>query len=110
MELMRHSDRRLTDKIYTDTQRLDAYAAIAALKDHGTHADEGAGTHNSTQIVRPGGNELTQLDTGSKHAEAPLHAESQEVDPRGIKLTQLETKTEMVRGTGFEPVTPTVSV
>lgn len=47
MELMRHSDRRLTDKIYTDTQRLDAYAAIAALKDHGTHAEGDAGTHNS---------------------------------------------------------------
>ena len=37
MELMRHSDRRLTDKVYTDTQRLDAYAAISSLKDHGTH-------------------------------------------------------------------------
>ena len=110
MELMRHSDRRLTDKIYTDTQRLDAYAAIAALKDHGTQAAVEVGTHNGTQAARPRGNDLTQVDTGSSYKEAALDAGNQAVDPMGIKLTQLEPKREMVRGTGFEPVTPTVSV
>jgi hypothetical protein len=103
IELMRHSDRRLTDKIYTDSQRLDTYAAIAGLKGHGTQAGDDAGTHVGTQTARPGGNHLTQPDTGSAYTVTTLVTGNQAVDPMGIKLTQLEPKREMVRGTGFEP-------
>jgi len=105
MELMRHSDRRLTDKIYTDGERLETAAAVARLKDHGTYGDSECGTHNGTQIVRPGGNDLTQADTGSEQYAPVLIAKNQPLDAMGIKLTQLEPNRQMVRGTGFEPVT-----
>ena len=92
------------------TWHRDELRPLGLLKDHGTHGENGRGTHNGTQIMRPGGNDLTQPDTGSAHKEAALEAENQPLDPMGIKLTQLEPKREMVRGTGFEPVTSTVSV
>jgi integrase len=110
MELMRHNDSRLTDKVYADGSRLETSEAVSKLKSHGTQAAGTHGTHNGTQTLRLGGNQLTQPDTGSRHMEAALKPENQAVDPMGIKLTQLEPKGEMVRGTGFEPVTPTVSV
>ena len=110
MELMRHSDRRLTDKIYTDSQQLDTAAAIASLKDRGTHGAGTHGTHVGTQIARPAGNGLTQVDSAILKESAKVTSENSEKDAMGIKLTQLEPKPEVVRGTGFEPVTSTVSV
>ena len=110
MELMRHHDPRLTDKIYADGERLETASGLALLKDHGTHGESGRGTHNGTQAARPAGNHLTQPDTGLVHTSPALKAENQGVDSMGINLTQLESKKEVVRDTGFEPVTPTVSM
>ena len=61
MALMRHSDRRLTDKIYTDENLLGTWAAFDSLPNYGEQASQGAsqilgaGGHNVTLAVAMGG-------------------------------------------------------
>ncbi len=61
MTLMRHSDRRLTDKIYTDENLLGTSAAIDALPDYGKQASQiasqklGASGHLASSAVTSGG-------------------------------------------------------
>jgi len=40
MALMRHSDRRLTDKIYTEENLLETWGAFASLPDYGQQASQ----------------------------------------------------------------------
>jgi len=61
MALMRHSDRRLTDKIYTDENLLGTWAAFDSLPNYGEQASQGASQilgargHNVTLAVAMGG-------------------------------------------------------
>jgi hypothetical protein len=55
--------------------------------------------------ARPAGNGLTQPDAESCKERSKIISENQPVDAVGSELTQLEPKRQMVRGTGFEPVT-----
>ncbi len=104
MHLMRHSDRRLSDHIYTDTTLLPANETVQKLfvptktlsqipsqklvpgGQHGAHA-----VTLQNQPNCPG----MPMDTGFQHDEA-------------LPVTPGHNA-EMVRDTGFEPVTPAVS-
>jgi integrase len=65
MALMRHSDRRLTDKIYTDENLLGTWAAFDSLPNFGERASQiasqilGAGGQSVSQAVTTGGGEKT---------------------------------------------------
>ena len=61
MALMRHSDRRLTDKIYTDENLLGTWAAFDCLPSYGEQALQiasqilGANGHSRSRVVTTGG-------------------------------------------------------
>ena len=63
MVLMRHSDRRLTDKIYTDENLLGTWAAFDSLPNYGERASQiasqilGAGGQTVSSAVTTGGGE-----------------------------------------------------
>ena len=56
---MRHSDRRLTDKIYTDENLLGTWAAFDALPNYAERASQGA----SQRLFAKGQNESTPVTT-----------------------------------------------
>jgi integrase len=68
MTLMRHSDRRLTDKVYTDENLLGTSSAIEAIPSYSRQASQGA----SQKIVAVGQNGSVGVTTsgGAKKAEA----------------------------------------
>jgi len=59
MTLMRHSDRRLTDKVYTDENLLGTWAAFDALPNYAERASQGA----SQRLFAMGQNESTPVTT-----------------------------------------------
>ena len=59
MSLMRHSDRRLTDKVYTDENLLGTWAAFDALPNYAEQASQGA----SQRLFAKGQNESTPVTT-----------------------------------------------
>ena len=61
MALMRHSDRRLTDKIYTDENLLGTWSAFDALPNYTETASQGA----SQELVAAGQNVSLAVTTGS---------------------------------------------
>ena len=80
MTLMRHSDRRLTDKIYTDENLLGTSSAIEAIPSYANQASQGASQNlvAAGQVVSPavtasGGVEMikTIVNTGGSHVLAP---------------------------------------
>jgi len=60
MALMRHSDRRLTDKIYTDENLLGTWVAFDSLPNYGEQASQGA-----SQILVAAGQTVAQPVTTS---------------------------------------------
>ena len=60
MALMRHSDRRLTDKIYTDENPIGTWSAIQALPDYTAQPSQGA-----SQISVAGGQVAALAGTGT---------------------------------------------
>lgn len=60
MSLMRHSDRRLTDKIYTDENLLGTWSAIDALPNYDREASQGA-----SQKLGTGGQNASEVGTTS---------------------------------------------
>lgn len=74
MTLMRHSDRRLTDKIYTDENLLGTWSAFDALPNY--TASQGASqklvavSQNGSSAVTTGdgeGNEKAIVNAGERH-------------------------------------------
>ena len=79
MTLMRHSDRRLTDKVYTDENLLGTSSAIEAIPSYAMLASQGAsqklvavGQNGSSGVTMGGGAkvEKTIVNIGESHAVA----------------------------------------
>jgi len=69
MTLMRHSDRRLTDKIYTDENLLGTWAAFDALPNYAEQASQGA----SQELVAVSQNGSSAVTTnGGENRITPL--------------------------------------
>jgi len=104
MHLMRHSDRRLSDHVYTDTSLLPANETVQRLT-----VPRKAPSHIASHELVPQGQNGSHVVTVAKMVECPAmpmntgfgHGQTFPVTPGHIL--------EMVRDTGFEPVTPTVS-
>ena len=86
MALMRHSDRRLTDKIYTDENLLGTWSAIDALPVFTEQASQGAsqklvaaGQNVSLAVTTSFGPEVvkTLVNIGDCHGLAQLDASGQ---------------------------------
>jgi len=108
MEIMRHSDMRLTAKTYTDAGLLPVADAVLKLPFLGKREDTGTqiGTHNLFRA----GHDLSTADLksmGITPLEIPINQQNGQQKDSPDKTGQ---NLERVRGTGFEPVTPTVSM
>src|SRR5580692_1720712 len=86
MKAMRHSDRRLTDKIYTDENMLDTWSAIGGLCSFTGQASPiasqnlgAAGQNVSSAVTMSSGPEVvkTLVNIGDCHGLAQLDASSQ---------------------------------
>jgi integrase len=64
MAVMRHSDRRLTDKIYTDENLLGTWAAFDSLPNYGDQASQIASQIASQKLVAAGQNVSLPVTTG----------------------------------------------
>ncbi len=92
MTLMRHSDRRLTDKIYTDENLLGTWSAFDCLPNYANGASQGA-----SQILRARGhNESSAVTTGGG-AKADKTAENIGASP---VLTLLVTSSQNLKNGG----------
>ncbi len=99
MKLMRHSDIKLTSKVYTDETQLPVYEAIKDLPRLGY-------THGYAQISGAGGQKLSQpvvLAAGVKVKESPMF------DGVRRTLSQGGVGRKMERAKGFEPSTFTLA-
>jgi integrase len=84
MALMRHSDRRLTDKIYTDENLLGTWSAIDALPSYGAPASEPASQIASQKLVAAGLQAASPVTAGcgEKIVELPANeGESHDLTP-----------------------------
>jgi integrase len=108
MEIMRHSDMRLTAKTYTDAGLLPV--ADAVLKLPFLTKPKDTSTQIGTQDLFREGHDLSA--TGTTVAGIPLLDLSGNEQLGREKESPVQTgqNLEIVRGTGFEPVTSTVSV
>ncbi len=103
MEIMRHSDMRLTSKTYTDAGLLPV--ADAVLKLPFLAKSEDASTQIGTQNLFRASHDLSTADTtiaGIPHLELPINQQDRQQKDSPVQTGQT---LEMVRGTGFEPVT-----
>ncbi len=66
MTLMRHSDRRLTDKIYTDENLLGTWAAFDALSNYAEQASQGA-SHELVAVSQNGSSAVTTNGGGKSN-------------------------------------------
>ena len=66
MTLMRHSDRRLTDKIYTDENLLGTWAAFDALPNYAEQASQGA-SHELVAVSQNGSSAVTTNGGGKSN-------------------------------------------
>ncbi len=105
---MRHSDMRLTPKTYTDAGLLPVADAVLKLPYLGKRKD--AGTQIGTQDLFREGHDLSS--TGTTVPGIPLVdlSGNEQLGHEKSSLDQTGQNLEMVRDTGFEPVTPTVSM
>jgi hypothetical protein len=63
---MRHSDRRLTDKIYTDENLLGTWAAFDALPNYAEQASQGA-SHELVAVSQNGSSAVTTNGGGKSN-------------------------------------------
>ena len=103
MEIMRHSDLRLTAKTYTDAGLLPVADAVLKLPYLSKFQD--SGTQIGTQNLFREGHDLST--TGKTLAGIPLLdlSENEQLGREKERTVQTRQNLEMVRGTGFEPVT-----
>ena len=100
MKLMRHSDMKLTAKVYTDETQLPIYEAIKGLPRLLDH------TQIRAQISGAAGQNVAQAGAaseGKEHAETPVNG--------GVcrTLAHSDAVVEMERAKGFEPSTLTLA-
>jgi integrase len=100
MKLMRHSDMKLTAKVYTDETQLPIYDAIKGLPRLLDH------TQIRAQISGAAGQNVAQAGVaseGKEHAQAPVNG--------GVcrALAQADAMGQMERAKGFEPSTITLA-
>src|ERR1039457_2350507 len=100
MKLMRHSDIKLTAKVYTDETQLPIYDAIKGLPRLLDH------TQIRVQISGAAGQNVAQAGAaseGKEHTETPVNG--------GVcrTLTHGDTMVELERAKGFEPSTLTLA-
>jgi len=108
MEIMRHSDMRLTAKTYTDAGLLPV--ADAVLKLPYLSKSQNSGTQIGTQNLFREGHDLSTADTTVAGIPLLDLSENEQLGRESDSLDKTGQSAEMVRGTGFEPVTSTVSV
>ncbi len=103
MEIMRHSDMRLTAKTYTDAGLLPV--ADAVLKLPYLSKSQDSGTQIGTQNLFREGHDLSIA--GKTLAGIPLLdlSGNEQLGRQEESPVQTGQNLEMVRGTGFEPVT-----
>jgi integrase len=103
MEIMRHSDMRLTAKTYTDAGLLPVADAVLKLPFLGKR--EATSTQIGTQNLFRKGHDLSAA--GTTLAGIPLLdlSENEQLGHEKESPVQTGQNLEMVRGTGFEPVT-----
>lgn len=94
MKLLRHSDIRLTSKVYTDESQLPIYEAIKALP---RLTDN---TQISAQMADPRGRDVTQVDAESRGQEAKEKSHNENV---GLGLTDPVATGQRERVRGIEP-------
>ena len=100
MKLMRHSDIKLTSKVYTDETQLPIYDAVKKLPRLGTY------TQWRAQILGPAGQNLTRPGAGCEGMDS-----NKTLVNGGVCLGQapLDAEKEMERAKGFEPSTLTLA-
>jgi integrase len=108
MEIMRHSDMRLTAKTYTDAGLLPV--ADAVLKLPFLANPKATSTQIGTQNLFRARHDLSIADTTLLGIPRLDLTGNQQVRHEIECPDQTGQNLKMVRGTGFEPVTPTVSV
>ncbi len=104
MHLMRHSDRRLSDHIYTDTDLLPSNETVQKLSVPARKLSQ-----ILSQNLVPAGHSVARGVTATMDADCSgsrIDACFQPGEARAVTASHDEGK---MRGTGFEPVTPTVS-
>jgi Phage integrase family len=102
MEIMRHSDMRLTSKTYTDAGLLPVADAVLKLPFLGKR--EATGTQIGTQNLFREGHDLSTADMksmGITPLELPVNQQDGQQKDSPVQTGQT---LEMVRGTGFEPL------
>ncbi len=103
MEIMRHSDMRLTMKTYTDTELLPLTDAVLKLPSFAKN--ERTSTQIGTQDLFRAGHDLSTADMknmGISPLEIPINQQDRQ---QKDSSDQTGHNLERVRGTGFEPVT-----
>jgi integrase len=108
MEIMRHSDMRLTLKTYTDAGLLPV--ADAVLKLPYLANPKAPSTQIGTQDLFREGHDLSAADTTLTGIPLLDLSGNEQLGREKESRVQTGQELEMVRGTGFEPVTSTVSV
>ena len=97
MELMRHSDRKLTDKIYTDSNLLPLGVVVRNLPDEENLIN--ILTEISGKTCR-NGSRVGEIEPLEKAAKTALHAASR------LELSQSGDSETLVEVAGIEPETP----
>jgi hypothetical protein len=105
IELMRHGDPRLTAKTYADATVLPLRSAVQKLICPASQASQGVSQILTTTCHLPS-TPVTEFK--SEKMVKPIENKRGKVTVSG-RIACDFTNREMVRDTGFEPVTPTVS-
>ena len=100
MELMRHSDRKLTDKLYTDTNLLPTAQVVRNL-----HEDENLIKilTNSSGNASRNGSRVGEIEPLEKAAQTALHAASR------LEFSQSGDSETLVEVAGIEPASRNLS-
>ncbi len=104
MHLARHSESRLTEKVYTDAGKLPLSKVVSLLPS--VDADDSPYYSPKSGKVCPAASSAVHLNKSRKK---PQSADNERVVSENPSLSAPVMEGEMVRGTGFEPVTPTMS-
>jgi len=108
MLMMRHSDRRLSDQTYTDTSLLPADETVQLLTVPGGTPSHDLSHIASHDLVPAGQNGSHAVTTPRMPNGAETLMNTRDCHDLALSVTPGQ-KIQMVRDTGFEPVTPTVS-
>jgi integrase len=103
MHLMRHSDRRLSDHLYTDTSLLPSAETVSKLI-----VPRKALSQIPSQILVPAGQSKSRAVTSTESVECPAMPINASL-PHNLTFPVTPSHNgEMVRAAGFEPATPAV--